>query len=186
MLNRWGRVRITVATAIAVVGIVSALMALSAARPPASVGVDSSTLLTPSGPIKGVGSSSLNGQHLPTAGGQSAVFYVSGSVSGLFPGGASNLYLQVQNPFSFNIHVNTLTIVPASATNCAATYLTFNGTQYQSGTIITLNPSLEVPAGTTSPVGAVPPEPVGLVLSAPSSCIGAIFSLTYGGSAVQG
>lgn len=186
MLNRLGRIRIAIAATIAIVGIVGALVALIISNPPAYSSPATGPLMSPFGLIHGQGSSSLT-PRFPIAGGQSAVFYVSGNVSGLYPGSSNNLFLQVQNPFTFNINVTSLTIVPANATTCAATYLTFNGTRYQSSTIITitLNPALFVAAGTTSPAGAVPAEPMGLVMSAPNGCIGAVFSLTYGGNAVQ-
>jgi hypothetical protein len=118
----------------------------------------------------------------PNAAGQSQVFYISGNVSGLYPGSASTLNLFVQNPLGQPMTVNTITLVAGNAnSSCPASMLVVaTNPPVPLNTSYTINVSLSIPANTTL---AGPVVPVSLATGAPDACAGTAFPLVYGGTA---
>jgi hypothetical protein len=116
----------------------------------------------------------------PNAAGQNQVFYISGTVSGLYPGSASALNLSVQNPLGSPITVKTITIVAGSpSSGCPSSVLVVPPSWTLNNTY-TVNLSLSVPANSTVPGPSVP---ITLATSAGDACSGANFPLMYGGTA---
>lgn len=140
--------------------------------------------------IHGAGASTSHYGVGPNAGsGQSAVFYVSGDVSGLYPGSSptTQLVMSVRNPFSFQIHVTSLAFyVGDASTSCpASNFLVVVGSTTYTGsasTPINVPESFYVPSGQALPA---PGLPVYLAGGAPAACVGGSFPLTYGGTATQ-
>jgi hypothetical protein len=134
--------------------------------------------------IYGQGSSALGPIHNlagPNAAGQSQVFYISGTVSGLYPGSSSTLNLSVQNPLGSPMTINTITIVAGSPMGCPSSNLVVTVTPpWTLNNTYTIHLSLDVPANSTV---AGPAVPVSLAAGATSSCAGANFPLIYGGTA---
>jgi hypothetical protein len=134
--------------------------------------------------IYGQGSSALGPIHNlagPNAAGQSQVFYISGTVSGLYPGSNSTLNLSIQNPLGSPMTINTITIVAGSPAGCPSSNLVVLVTPpWTLNNTYTIHLSLFVPANSTV---AGPSVPISLASSAPDSCSGAVFPLMYGGTA---
>jgi hypothetical protein len=134
--------------------------------------------------IQGQGSSGLGPiQNLagPNAAGQSQVFYISGNVSGLYPGSGSTLHLSVQNPLGSPMTINTITIVAGSPMGCPSSNLVVPGTPpWTLNNTYTIHLALYVPASSTV---AGPSVPISLVPGATNACSGAAFPLIYGGTA---
>ena len=134
--------------------------------------------------IHGQGSSGLGPiQNLagPNAAGQSQVFYISGNVSGLYPGSSSTLQLSVQNPLGSPMTVNTITIVAGSPIGCPSSNLVVTVTPpWTLNNTYTIHLSLYVPANSTV---AGPSVPISLAAGATNACSGAAFPLIYGGTA---
>jgi hypothetical protein len=107
--------------------------------------------------------------------GESAVFYISGGVSGLYPGQTANLNLTISNPQGFGITVTSISIYvnSPSAAGCPASYLSAPST---------ISVNLAVPAGGSAQYGLVT---VTLSSAAPDACQGVTFPLVYGGTAVR-
>jgi len=132
--------------------------------------------------IHGQGSSALGPiQNLagPNAAGQSQVFYISGAVSGLYPGSNSTLNLSIQNPLGSSMTINTITIVAGSPVGCPSSNLVVPPS-WTLNNSYTVHLSLSVPANSTV---AGPSVPISLASAAPNSCSGAAFPLIYGGTA---
>ena len=134
--------------------------------------------------IYGQGSSGLGPIHNlagPNAAGQSQVFYISGTVSGLYPGSSSTLNLSIQNPLGSPMTINTITIVAGSPLGCPSSNLVVAVTPpWTLNTTYTIHLSLSVPANSTV---AGPAVPVSLAAGATDACSGANFPLMYGGTA---
>ena len=134
--------------------------------------------------IEGRGSSGLGpfqNPMQPNAAGQSQVFYISGTVSGLYPGSSSTLNLSVQNPLGSPMTINTITIVAGSPIGCPSSNLVVTVTPpWTLNNTYTIHLSLDVPANSTV---AGPAVPVSLAAGATSACAGANFPLIYGGTA---
>lgn len=97
-------------------------------------------------------------------------FRISGSVGGLYPGDSAPLMLTVTNPQQFAIVVTSIATTAGSPNpGCVAGYLTVAGFSGQ----------LTVAAQGSGQISV----PVTLSHAAPNACQGAIFPLTYSGSA---
>jgi hypothetical protein len=117
----------------------------------------------------------------PNAAGQSQVFYISGTVGGLYPGSSSTLQLAVQNPLGSPMTINTITIVAGSPPGCASSNLVVPGSPpWTLNNTYTVHLSLVVPANTTI---AGPSVPISLAAGATNACAGVSFPLMYGGTA---
>lgn len=117
----------------------------------------------------------------PIAAGQSQVFYISGNVSGLYPGSSSTLNLSVQNPLGSPMTINTITIVAGSPPGCPSSNLVVAVTPpWTLNNTYTINLALYVPANSTV---AGPSVPISLASGASDACSGASFPLMYGGTA---
>jgi len=117
---------------------------------------------------------------MPDAAGQSQVFYISASVSGLYPGSASTLNLSVQNPLGRPITVNTITVVAGSPSGTCPSSMLIVPPSFTLNQTYTINTSLYIPANSTV---AGPSVTLSLDPTASNSCAGVAFPLMYGGTA---
>jgi hypothetical protein len=111
------------------------------------------------------------------AAGESSVFYLSGGLTGLYPGESANLVLTISNPQGFGITVQTINIWvnTPSAGGCAASNLS------APASVTGLN--IQIAAGGS--VQYTVQQPVTLLAGAPDACQGVSFPLVYGGSAIR-
>ena len=131
-------------------------------------------------PAKEGNASNNNGNPAP-----GKAFTITGSLTGLFPGVASKLYLTVANPNNQAMTVTNLTATVTSvtkATNAPAGSCTATAANLviQSFT----GPSFAVPAN-SSRSSSPAYIPVLTPLSAANACQGATFTLTYAGTGTQ-
>lgn len=100
-------------------------------------------------------------------------FSISGGVNGLYPGASLPLVLTITNPAAFPIVVTSVSTSVGSpaATGCASTNLTV--TQFSG--------RLSVPARSAATLTLT----ATLSHAAPDACQGAVFPLTYSGTAVK-
>jgi hypothetical protein len=97
---------------------------------------------------------------------------ITGEIEGLFPGGEATLQTEVANPHPFPIEVTVYDVVIGDASpSCPASVLDIGPAT--TGVVI--------PAGETGVV----PVPVQMSETAPESCQGAIWPLTYLATAVE-
>jgi hypothetical protein len=120
-----------------------------------------------------------------TRAGDHNIFFISGNVNGLYPGGSATLALRVHNPLHRSIRVETITIISGPANSgCSASNLVAGSGQAALNSLytITLSPPLVVPSGQS--VNG-PRVAITLLGSAPNACQNATFVLLYSGRATR-
>jgi len=117
---------------------------------------------------------------LPNAAGQSQVFFISGSVGGLYPGSSSTLSLSIQNPLRSAITVTTITLVAGSPSTACPSSMLIAPPAFALNQAYTINTSLSVPANSSV---AGPSVTLSLDPTASNACSGVAFPLVYGGTA---
>jgi hypothetical protein len=99
-------------------------------------------------------------------------FAIAGDIGGLYPGASRQLVLVVSNPQHFSIVVTSIqTVVGNASTSCSGSFLSVG----------TFAGQLQVPGNGHASVTVA----VTLSHAAPDACQGAVFPLTYHGSAVK-
>jgi hypothetical protein len=127
--------------------------------------------------IKGSGPQSSSNGPQPSGNANGATkkdFLIEGSVAGLYPTIQTTLDLTITNPNNFAVKITSLTVTVGDASvDCASTYVNvvnFAGT-----------PDLIVPKNGTAPKSL----PLTMSADAPDECQGAVFPMTYAGTAVK-
>jgi hypothetical protein len=120
-----------------------------------------------------------------TRAGDHNVFFISGNVNGLYPGGSVTLALRLHNPLHPSIRVDSITIISGPASSgCPASNLAAGSglAPLNSPYTIALSPPRVIPGG-QSVDG--PQVPITLLKGAPDACQNATFVLLYGGTATR-
>jgi hypothetical protein len=137
----------------------------------AGIAFAASALRTGNGRLLGL--ELTGGKHEPPG---SGVFYISGNITGLYPGVATKLPVTVTNPNNFGIRVTSLTVsvvstdMPGcapSSSNLQVRNYTGSGFKVKTHQSAVLNLQIRMPQTVASP------------------CQGARFGLSYGGTATK-
>ena len=118
----------------------------------------------------------LTGNRIPETSSSEAVFYISGNVTGLYPGASTELPLTVTNPNTIRIKVTSLSVsvVASSKAGCSATGSNLAVGKYLGPSfILGSNRSKIVPVLITAPASLQDP------------CQGAKFKLSLSGRATS-